>query len=283
MTSTESEKRILRLFPGPTQPVPLHGLYLDEALRPTGTPARPFVYASFVASLDGRISLPDPDTHASKPPRAITNPCDWRLFQELTAVADVVMTSGRYIRDLAAGDAQADLPVSDKPEFADLLEWRRARGLAPQPAVVIVTYTLDLPIPESLLHSGRPVYVATGGAADTARAEALTAQGVRVLKLGSGSLVEGGALIAALAREGFGNIDMIAGAELLDTLLVAGVFDRLYLTQACRMLGGRSFDTLLKGGRLDPPADFDLRALFHDDAAGDPVGQQLFTVLDRRK
>jgi riboflavin biosynthesis pyrimidine reductase len=279
MNRNSSQKPILRLFPGSAATTSLHGLYLDEPLRPAGTPTRPFVYASFIASLDGRISLPDPETKVRRPPRAITNPRDWRLVQELAASADVLVTSGRYIRDLAAGVAQAGLPVSEKSEFADLHEWRRARGLTPQPAVAIVTDSLDLPIPEALLDSGRPIYVATGTATDTSPIKTLTARGVRVLRCGGGTRIEGRALVAVLAREGFGNIDMTAGAELLNTLLADRAFDRLYLTQACRILGGLSFDTLLKGRPLDPPADFKLRSLCYDAGDGSAV-EQLFVVFD---
>ncbi|MBU6470083.1 MAG: dihydrofolate reductase family protein [Gammaproteobacteria bacterium] len=259
--------------------MPLRGLYLDESLRPSGTPARPFVYASFIASLDGRISLPDPDTQTRKVPRAIANPRDWRLVQELAAAADVLVTSGRYIRDLAAGVAQDNLPVSDKPEFADLHEWRRARSLTPQPAVAIVTGSLDLPIPEALLHSGRRIYIATGAAADTSRTGALTARGVHVLQVGTGSRAEGRALIAALAKEGFGNIFMTAGSVLLNALLTAGVLNCLYLTQACRILGGRAFETLHTGEELNPPADFKLRSLFYDGGGNGGI-DQLFGALD---
>lgn len=278
---TSSQEPVLRLFPGPHGPSPLHGLYLDDSLRPMGTPAQPCVYASFIASLDGRISLPDLETKVRKVPRAIANPRDWRLFQELAASADVVVTSGRFIRDLVAGVAQDDLPVSEKPEFADLLEWRRARGLAPQPAVAIVTGSLDLPIPAALLRSGRRIYIATGAAADTSRIKSLAAQGVRVLKTGAGTQVEGRTLIAALAQEGFGNIDMTAGSVLLNTLLADGAFDRLYLTQACRILGGRSFETLLTGEQLDPPADFKLRSLHYDVGESGTI-EQLFFVFDYR-
>lgn len=279
MAPSISEEQVLRLFPGQTGPIPLRGLYLDESLRPAGTPARPFVYASFIASLDGRISLPDPETKVRKVPRAIANPRDWRLVQELAAAADVLVTSGRYIRDLAAGVAQDNLPVSDKPEFADLHEWRRARSLTPQPAVAIVTGSLDLPIPEALLYSGRRIYIATGAAADTSRTGALTARGVHVLQVGTGSRAEGRALITALAKEGFGNIFMTAGSVLLNALLTAGVLNCLYLTQACRILGGRAFETLHTGEELNPPADFKLRTLYHD-AGEDGAMQQLFSVFD---
>lgn len=270
---------VLRLFPSPAWPVSLRGLYLDDSLRPSGTPARPFVYVSFIASLDGRISLPDPETKNRKVPRAIANPRDWRLVQELAASADVLVTSGRYIRDLAAGVAQDNLPVSDKPDFADLLAWRRARGLVPQPAVAIVTGSLDVPIPEGLLRSGRAIYIATGAAADDSRVKSLGAQGVRVLKAGVGSRVEGRALIAALAKEGFGNIFMTAGSVLLNTLLAAGALNRLYLTQACRVLGGRTFETLHTGEELNPPADFKLHSLCYDAGEGGAI-EQLFSVFD---
>lgn len=278
---SSNQRPVLRLFPAPAEPVSLRGLYLDDLLRPLGTPARPFVYASFIASLDGRISLPDPETKVHKVPRAIANPRDWRLVQELAASADVLVTTGRYIRDLAAGVAQDSLPVSDKPGFADLLEWRRARGLALQPAVAIVTGSLDVPIPEALLHLGRRIYIASGGAADASRIKTLTAQGVRVLKTGTGNRVEGRALIAALAHEGFGNIFMTAGSVLLNTLLSTGVLNRLYLTQACRILGGPVFETLYTGEELSPPADFKLRSLYYDAGESGAV-EQLFSVFDYR-
>ena len=273
---------VMRLYPGPVAEVPLTGLYLDDRLRPRGTQDRPCVYASFVASVDGRISVPDPGTGIHIPPPAITNPRDWRLFQELAASADVLVTSGRYMRDLGAGIAQANLPVSDKSEFTDLHEWRRNHGLSAQPAVAIVTYRLDLPIPQTLIHSGRPIYVVTGRATDRSQVHRLEAKGVRILECGRGDAnnVDGGALVEALVREGFGNIDMTAGGRLLHTLLAASAFDRLYLTQAHRMLGGESFDTMVTGAQLDPPPAFDLRSAHYDAASDVP---QMFVLLDRCK
>ncbi|HET7569869.1 MAG TPA: dihydrofolate reductase family protein [Gammaproteobacteria bacterium] len=272
-------EELLQVFPGPARSVPLRGLYLNETLRPAGTPARPFVYASFIASLDGRISLPDPENKTRKVPGATANPRDWRLFQELTACADVLVTSGRYIRDLGAGVAQADLPVLDKPEFADLLEWRASQGLARQPALAIVSAGLDLSIPTGLADE-RPVYVVTGSASGRDKFAPLEAQGAHMLIGGDGLRVEGYRLVSTLAQEGFANIAMVGGAELLNTLLADNVFDRLYLTQAHRILGGLSFDTLLKGRQLNPPADFTLRSLCFDTGG---AFEQSFAVYDRAR
>lgn len=272
---------VARLYPTPAADVPLPGLYLGDALRPAGTPAHPCVYASFVASLGGRVSLPAAGTATRAPPSAITNARDWRLFQELAAAADVLVTSGRHLRDLAAGHARSDVPVSADPAFADLRAWREARGLPSQPALAIVTGRPDVPIPAAVLASGRPVYVAT--TAPGKISAALAARGVKVLVCGD-ARVDGQRLVGALANEGFGNIDMTAGGALLHTLLAARALDRLYLTRSLRLLGSDAFDTLLKGPRLTPPADFTLRALFLDAAGNDHHGQVfgVFDCADRR-
>jgi riboflavin biosynthesis pyrimidine reductase len=275
------DRPLLRLFPSPAEPRPLRGLYLDDALFPSASSegSRPFVYSSFVASVDGRIALPDPKTQTHVVPKATANPRDWRLFQELAARADVLVTTGRYIRDLAQGTAQDELPVSAKPEFADLIEWRRARGLAPQPAVAIVSASLNLPIPPGVLKSARPLYLVTGAGADPGHAAALEAKGIRVLRAGDEMRVQGRRLVAALRGEGFDNIDMIAGPELLNTLIADDVLDSLFLTQVARLLGGLQFDTLIKGDRLDPPRGLRLRALHYDGGESAEL-EQLFGVYD---
>jgi riboflavin biosynthesis pyrimidine reductase len=272
---------LLRIFPTPSGHVPLRGLYLSERFAPPAKPTRSFVYANFITSLDGRISLPDPRTLKRTAPRAITNPRDWRLFQELAACADAILTSGRYVRDAPNGVSAQSFPVSGKPEYADLVRWRVSRGLPAQPAVVIVTASLDLPPLRPLVASGRPVYVATGSTAAPHKVAAIEAQGVRVLGVGNGTRVEGGKLIEALAREAHQNIALIGGGEILDTLVVDDALDRLYMTLACRMLGGLSFDTLMTGPALERAAEFSLNALHYDSAGGESAVEQLFAIFDR--
>jgi riboflavin biosynthesis pyrimidine reductase len=255
---------------------------LSERFAPPAERSQSFVYANFIASLDGRISLPDPRTSKRAVPRAIANSRDWRLFQELAACADALLTSGRYVRDVPDGVSTQSFPVSGQPEYADLVRWRVARGLPPQPAVVIVTASLDLQPLRPLVESGRRVYVATGSAADPHKVATVESQGVRVLSAGNGIRVEGRRLIEALAREAHRNIAVIGGGEILETLMVDDALDRLYLTLACRMLGGLSFDTLMTGPALERAARLTLKAL-HYDAAGDAKSnvEQLFAIFDR--
>ena len=270
---------LLKLFPAPPEPVSLQGLYLSQALRERGSKRRPFVYTNFIASLDGRIALQDPKTGEHLVPKAIANPCDWRLFQELATQADALITSGRYIRQLARGSAQDILPLSEKPDYEDLFSWRHAQGLAPQPAVVIISASLDIPFPGVLLGNDRPIYVATGAEANRARVRAIEKRGARVLFAGAGRRVQGRALIEALGQEGFTTLYSIAGPEILETLLLDRVLDRLYLTQAHRMLGNKSFDTLLKGTYLLTPRDLKLQALYYAAVSAEGP-EQTFAVYE---
>src|SRR6185436_16065399 len=49
--------QILELYPNSGTTRDLDGTYLAHELRTLGTPERPFVYANFVSSLDGRIAV----------------------------------------------------------------------------------------------------------------------------------------------------------------------------------------------------------------------------------
>jgi riboflavin biosynthesis pyrimidine reductase len=272
-------KKVLKLFPSPLEPAALEHLYLNHGLRRLGTRSHPFVYTNFIVSLDGRISLEHPQKGAHLVPEVIANPRDWRLFQELAAQADLLVTSGRYIRQLAQNVAQDILPISEHPDYVDLIGWRKTQKLPPQPAVVVVSASLDLPFPEALLTSNRLIYVATSAGANPMRIKALQAQGIRVLVAGDGPRVQGRELITVLGQEGFTTIYVIAGPEVLRTLLSAQRLNRLYLTHSLQVLGGESFDTLLEGERLNPPADFSLHALYYDGETQEK-SKQIFAVYE---
>ncbi len=263
---------LLRLYPGPPTSVALAGAYLAHGLHRADA-AKPVVYSNFITSLDGRIALVEPGTRRHRVPAAIANPRDWRLFQELAAQAHVLITSARYLRDLAQGQAQDHLPVSTQAPYADLLDWRKAQGLAPQPAVAVVSASLDLPVPAGLDLHQRACYVVTGEGADPERVDALERLGLRVLFAGNGRRVEGRRLVDALVKQGYYSLCAVAGPQLLYTLVSAGALDRLYLTQAHRLLGGSEYDSILEGPTLDPSADLRLTSLYYDAHAPGGTGQ----------
>ncbi len=263
--------------PGDGVPIAAEGRYLAHRLHQQGTAHKPLVYSNYVVSLDGRIALEYPHSGHTGVPKTITSAVDWRLYQELAAQADVLLTSGRYLRELAEGQAQDGLPVGEN--FPDLIEWRLEQGLEAQPAVVILTRSLDLPM-ELLPKLGRTTYVATGANADKRNLAAVAETGVPVLLAGEDKEVDGCRLVEDLGEKGYRSIYSIAGPGLLDTLLRAGKVDRLYLTHAHTLLGGKKYDTLLESKVLDPAARFVLEELSLD--RGDTHRQeQLFATYKR--
>lgn len=264
---------VTQLYPLPPQELPLYGLYLGhDVRREAAAPARPFVYANFVASLDGRIAVPGPTGSGLIVPKQVANSRDWRLFQELAVQADVVISSGRYLRDYASGHAQEILRVYDDPHFADLAQWRAQQGLSPQPDIAVISASLDFPIPEALLAGGRRVVIFTTEQADRQRVHDLEAHAGQVVIAGD-STVTGDRLVQAMAGLGYRAIYSASGPKVLHLLLAAGVLDRLYLTLAHRLLGGDPFSSIVEGPLLAPAAGLRLRTAYLDSAGLDGLGQ----------
>lgn len=261
--------RVLRLYPGPPQDVPLAGLYLAHKLHTLAGAAAPFVYADFVSSLDGRIALDDPATGASHVPAALRSDNDFRLLLELQAQADCVITHGGYLRAIADGRLDDILPVS----APDLAAWRKANGLPAQPAIVVASASLDFPLPPSLARGAPRVLIATGEAAPAEKLAPFRARGHEVIVAGKGRWVEGGPLTRALAERGFRSIFLLAGPRMLETMLRDGVLSRLYLTMAHIILGGERFHSLISGPALGPAGRLRLAALHYDARQPDGSGQ----------
>lgn len=255
---------VTRLVPQPSDSLPLRGLYLGHELRRLAeTVRRPYVVANFVTSLDGRIAVPRRDGSGLTVPANIANDRDWRLFQELAVQSDLIISSGRYLRDYAAGRAQEILQIYDDPQFEDLRTWRIDRGLPPQPALAIISKSLDFAIPPALAKGDRDVVIFTTEDADPARIRELDGQTSRVIFVGQRE-VTGQRLIDGLAALGYRTIYSAAGPKVLHLLLADQILDRLYLTMVGRLVGGAPSSTIVDGGLLENPVDMRLVSMFHD-------------------
>ncbi len=279
MSSINSDT-VTRLYPQPGTEYELEGLYLNTPFGRDSDERRAWVYTNFIVSLDGRIAIEQPVTGKRGVPRTITNPRDWRLYQELAARADVLLVSARFLRELVRGEAQDNMPIGNDPVFEDLLAWRREQGLTPQPAVVVLSASLDLPLAELCATTDRVVYVATGKGADAEAVRVIENSGVKLLFAGEGKDVDGQQLIEQLTSAGLYNIYSIAGPVVLETLLQADVLDCIYLTQVHRLIGGASYDTLLGGELLRPPADFMLKTLYYDSKTHEHC-DQFFSIYEK--
>ncbi|HEY9199207.1 MAG TPA: dihydrofolate reductase family protein [Gammaproteobacteria bacterium] len=250
-------------------------MYLQHPLHRIADEPTPLVYSNFVTSLDGRIALPRPGRGSRGVPPAIGNSRDWRLYQELAAQADLIITSARYFRQYARGEAQDHLPVGPGERFADLRQWRLDQGLSAQPDIAIFSASLDIPVTSLQVYRERRLHVLTGAAADPARCAQLREAGIEVHHAGLGTTVDGSRAIAQLAELGYRRIYSVAGPSVFHSLVAAGALHRLYLTFSHRIVGGEDFDTLCWGSELQPAPNATLRSLFYDAHAPEHAGQLL--------
>mgnify|MGYP000273401040 CR=1 FL=1 len=272
---------LIACLPGAGEVHALERLYLDMPLPEASAAGGPFIYANYIASLDGRISVADASGRQHVPD-AIANPRDRRLLEELAGHADLVLCSGRYLRELAAGSAQAGPPVSAGAAFADIHAARIERGLAPQPDIAVLSASLDFPVPTGLLAEGRRVIAMTSDTLPPERIEAQAQAGVEVIPLASALHPGVRPLASALAGLGHRRIYALAGPFVLHSLLAAGLLDTLFLTSVHRVIGGTPFASLCEGEQLAMPADFRLSALYLD--CHGPAGcSQSFARYDRRR
>ena len=266
-------KQILRLFPTPSGLMALRGLYLALNLHEVGTPGRPFVYANFLSSLDGRIALEDAASGETYLPKSLTTPDDFRLFLELEAQADCIITHGGYLRSLQQGRLGNILQVGVREDSADLARWRLEHGLSPQPAVVIASASLDFPMSDSIREFGQNCYIVTGERADPGRVAGWRNRGYEVLFAGKGRMVEGAPLVRVLGERGFKSIYLIAGPHMLDTMIRDGQLSRLFETITHQLMGGMAFRTVSPGPELGLFGHLKLRSLYYDPSSPDDTGQ----------
>ncbi len=265
--------QVLRLFPAPTEQVFLQGLYLGLELHREGTARRPFVYANFLSSLDGRIALEDAQGTLTYVPKSLTSPNDFRLFLELAAQADCLITHGGYLRALQRGSLGNILQVGAREDAADLARWRLDSGLSPQPAVVVASASLDFAMPESIRNFDQVCYIATGERADPQRVAYWHDQGYEVLFAGAGLMVEGAALVRLLGERGLKCVYLIAGPHMLDTMIRDGQLSRLFQTVTHQLMGGSAFRTLSVGPPLGALGRLSMRSLYYDASSPEETGQ----------
>lgn len=275
-------KKLLQLYPQSTEKHALKNLYLYKHGWYSANTEQPIVTANFLSSLDGRIAI-SPDNPENKPgaenknanaalPKSLTSQEDFRLFLELHAQADCLITHGGYMRSLSEKKLGNILQLPKDRDCEDLYSWRTLQGLAPQPAVVIASASLDFPMHPSLKENNQTVYIATGKNADKNKVKQWQSEGYEVLIAGQENSVEGKALIDALYAKNYKHFYLIAGPKMLHTMVKDQQLSKIYLTYAHQLLGGNLFSTILDGEALTTPK-LGLQSLFFNETSENGHGQ----------
>ena len=221
---------------------PTGGLELDEPLRtvygpwPLPEPAgRPFVYANFVMSLDGRVSFNTPG-HSGGGPCSRHDTHDRWLMGLLRARADGILIGGTSID--AAGKHNWT-PEAVAPEDDQL--WtalRSAEGRAAVPLLVVLTRSGTVPANAFALSSPRqPVLVATT-VAGAERARATLGERPWVSYHVTGERLDNPAVFRALrAEHNVRHLLVEGGPLILGALVAEQLLDDAFLTVSPILVG----------------------------------------------
>ena len=200
---------------------------------------RPWVRLNFVSTVDGSV------TGSEGVSGDLGGSADHDAYMAMRNACDVVL--------VGAGTARAEEYGRITPESVDVAR-RGAAGLAPVPALAVVSARLD--VPTSLLGDGTVVVTTTRAAADPGLEADLLAVGDEE--------IDWPAALAAFAERGWHRVLCEGGPHLAGTLAAADLVDEVCLTVAPELAGG-------DGPRLTngaPPLGRPLR-LGHVVVAGD--------------
>jgi 5-amino-6-(5-phosphoribosylamino)uracil reductase len=209
-------------------PATLVDRFAADAASPP--PGRPWVSTNMVMSLDGAFSVEGTS-------RGLSSEADHALFQAQRWLADVVLVGASTARVERYRRPRAD------PAAAPL---RRARGQRPDPLLVVVTGSGQVPRDQPFLRGdGPPPLLVHPGRTDPSTLP----RGLEHLRCGE-ERVDLADLLAELHRRGLGRVHCEGGPGLLGQLAALDAIDEYLLTLAPRLVGGASIG-LLGGATAD--------------------------------
>jgi riboflavin-specific deaminase-like protein len=230
------------------EPVAAPELLDSIGFRERAPAGRPYVFANFVATVDGRAAI-DGRT------QALGSPADLDMLLSLRAAADALLIGSGTLR----AEGYARLVRSEERRGR-----RVAAGLAEDPAAVLISRSLDLPWKTAGLFKApeQPVIVYTSSDRDPPD----VAAPVELVRLEEATPA---AALADLRRRGVRALLCEGGPRLNRSLLAAGLVDELFLTLTPLLTGDELQPTIVAGGKLIAPVGLELLWLLR-------AGEELF-------
>ncbi len=237
-----------QLYPLPTADMDIAAIYADLAWPlDAGLPRdRPFTALNMVSSADGRVTL---DGAA----RGIGGAVDHTLLLRLRTHADALLFGSGTLRADGVGKG---VPPALEPV-------RRARGLAAQPLLALLTASGDVPLTRALFTAPARTVVFV---AERTPAEAVARLRARAAVRVAGAERPNPVEVMRVLRHEYGVRRLLCegGPTLNGALLAAALLDELFLTLAPTLLAGDG-PSLVAGPPLRPPTPLTLRSLYEHE------------------
>ncbi len=257
----------------------VEGMYLDFDLQGLAKKmGRPLVIANYICDKNDVIAKKSGAGEFQVAPE-LKNASDWRLFQELTAQADAIITGAGYLKRYAASGEKSQNVIdqfSESGQFATLGEWRVKNGLKRNPDIVVVSRSLDFEIPAAAFSDGRKIMIfTTFDSSASEKAKEYEKSGAVVVPAGEDG-VDGQVMIKYLTdNEDYKVIKMTTGPRVLQILLSAGMLDELFITRVDKEIKADPSDvqTVLPDGKVKDLPGFAYQEVFRQDGVTAEDGQ----------
>jgi len=267
--------------------VPVEGLYLKLNLKVLAEKNNGrLVISNYVTDLDDVIATRD-ENGEFQVAKELKNLSDWRLFNELSAQADILFTGREYLKrvEKLGEKAQNVLNPFDRDgKFSRLGVWRLKHGYENRnPDMAILSRSLDFEVPGVLTEKGRKVYIfTTYEMSKSERAKELEKEGVKVVGAGEDG-VDGLEMVHHLQFSGnYKIMKNTTGPRVFDILLKSGTLDMIFITQVQKEISYSDQKdvqkVLLSGGKVSDLPEFQIYKKFRQKGVftdtGDSIAQE---------
>ena len=264
--------------------VDIVGLYLDlnlqELARRNGGK---LVITNYITDTDDVIATKDKKGEFQVA-KELKNSSDWKLFNELSAQADILFTGKDYLERVSKlGEKAQNVlnPFDANRSFSYLGDWRLKNGFeARNPDVAVLSRSLDFDIPGSLLMNDRKVYIfTTYESAKSKKGEELVKNGLKVIGAGDEG-VDGAKMVEYLKdRGGYKVMKNTTGPRVFDILLQGNAVDMIFITQVQKQISYSDpadvQKVLVGGGKVEDLKGFSLYRKYRQEGATTEIGDKV--------
>jgi riboflavin biosynthesis pyrimidine reductase len=256
--------RVSQLYPTYKKNIELKNLYLKHKICKASRNS-PFFYANFITSLDGRIAIKQTEKHYYELPKSLENAHDFRLFLELHAQADCLITHSGYLRALEKGTLGNILQVGLQNGHEDLTSWRNQQGLKAQPDIIILSRSLNFNLPKTIKNYDQHTTIITGKSADKSKINHFQKLGYEVIETNSSGLISPTDVFNVAKKYNYKYLYLVTGPAFFQSMLKSKLLNRLYITINHKIIGGKDFMTITSGLEAGLNLKLKLLKMYHQE------------------
>ena len=247
-------------------------MYLQPLLSNIKPSNKPFYYANFLSSLDGRIAIHNEKYSTLLTPDVIKSDIDYNLFCQLHAQADCLVTNTNYINGLNNGYYGDILSQRNKK----LINWRKTKKLHHSQKIVILSNSLNFKISDKIEKYKKNITILTT-CSNKRKIEYFKKNDYKLRKV-AGKNITPNCLHKYVVKEKCKSVYFIAGPRIVEQMIAKKLLDRLYYSTNLKMVGASNYDTLIRGEFLNKCINIYLKEMFIHTKENEV--QNIFQIYD---